>query len=83
MKETFLRDGLAGPIPLLGAAECARIATYLAQRDHPAPEWAKSRAVLEPIFHDVATHPRLLAAVTSILGPDVVLHHSKLFQKPC
>lgn len=27
-------------------------------------------------------HPRFLAAATAILGPDVVLHHSKLFQKP-
>ena len=27
-------------------------------------------------------HPRFLAVATAILGPDVVLHHSKLFQKP-
>ena len=27
-------------------------------------------------------HPKFLEATTSILGPDVLLHHSKLFQKP-
>jgi len=27
-------------------------------------------------------HPRFLEAATSLLGPDVVLHHTKLFQKP-
>jgi phytanoyl-CoA hydroxylase len=27
-------------------------------------------------------HPRFLAASQAIIGPDVVLHHSKLFQKP-
>ena len=27
-------------------------------------------------------HQKFVAAATSILGPDVVLHHSKLFQKP-
>lgn len=27
-------------------------------------------------------HPRFLEFATAILGPDVVLHHSKLFQKP-
>ena len=73
MREAFLRDGLAGPLPLLDAAECRRIVEYLGRRDHPHPEWAKSRALLEPLFYEIATHPRLLAAVTSILGPDMVL----------
>ncbi|CAN5640997.1 phytanoyl-CoA dioxygenase family protein [soil metagenome] len=27
-------------------------------------------------------HPRYLAVANEILGPDVILHHSKLFQKP-
>jgi ectoine hydroxylase-related dioxygenase (phytanoyl-CoA dioxygenase family) len=27
-------------------------------------------------------HPKFLRAATDILGPDVILHHSKLFQKP-
>ncbi len=27
-------------------------------------------------------HPRFLEAATAILGPDVILHHTKLFQKP-
>ncbi len=27
-------------------------------------------------------HPKFLEAATGILGPDVVLHHTKLFQKP-
>ncbi|MBX3095524.1 MAG: phytanoyl-CoA dioxygenase family protein [Fimbriimonadaceae bacterium] len=27
-------------------------------------------------------HPHFLAAATAILGPDIVLHHTKLFQKP-
>ncbi|MBN9500998.1 MAG: phytanoyl-CoA dioxygenase family protein [Armatimonadetes bacterium] len=27
-------------------------------------------------------HPKFIQAATDILGPDVILHHSKLFQKP-
>ena len=27
-------------------------------------------------------HPGFLDAASEILGPDIVLHHSKLFQKP-
>ena len=27
-------------------------------------------------------HPRFLQAATELLGPDIILHHSKLFQKP-
>jgi phytanoyl-CoA hydroxylase len=34
------------------------------------------------LFTRTLLHPKFLAAATDILGPDVVLHHSKLFQKP-
>jgi hypothetical protein len=37
VREAFLRDGLAGPIPLLDAAECSRIASYLGRREFDLP----------------------------------------------
>jgi phytanoyl-CoA hydroxylase len=34
------------------------------------------------VWHRALLHPRFLRAAGSLLGPDIVLHHSKLFQKP-
>jgi mannose-6-phosphate isomerase-like protein (cupin superfamily) len=71
---SFQRDGYLGPVRLFDAAECRRIAAYLARTDLPAPaEWGKGRAVREPVLHGLATRPELLALVRSILGDDVIL----------
>ena len=69
----FQRDGYLGPVRLFDAAECRRIAAYLARTDLPAPEWGKGRAASEPFLHELATRPELLSLVTSILGDDVIL----------
>jgi phytanoyl-CoA hydroxylase len=53
----------------LGAADTVVLHTHNVQRYSAA--WMS--ALLQPAFLDVAE---------SLLGPDVVLHHSKLFQKP-
>ena len=53
----------------MGAANTVVIHTHNVQQYSAA--W--TRALL---------HPGFLAAGTAILGPNVVLHHTKLFQKP-
>lgn len=35
-----------------------------------------------PAFHDLARDPRIISAITSLLGPDIQLQHSKLATKP-
>ncbi|MCG9894266.1 MAG: phytanoyl-CoA dioxygenase family protein, partial [Fimbriimonadaceae bacterium] len=53
----------------MGAAETVVLHTHNVQRYSAA--WMQA-----------LLHPRFLAAGTEILGPDVILHHTKLFQKP-
>jgi ectoine hydroxylase-related dioxygenase (phytanoyl-CoA dioxygenase family) len=59
-----------GPeVDRIGAADTLVLHTHNVQKYSAA--WL--RAML---------HPKFLAAANAILGPDVILHHSKLFQKP-
>jgi len=53
----------------MGAADTVVLHTHNVQ--YYSAVWARA-----------LTHPGFLAAATEILGPDVVLHHTKLFQKP-
>jgi mannose-6-phosphate isomerase-like protein (cupin superfamily) len=69
----FQRDGFLGPVRLFDAAECRRIAAYLARTDLPPAEWGKGRAVQERFLHELATRPALLSLITPILGEDVIL----------
>ena len=60
----------SGPeVDRMGAANTIVLHTHNVQ--HYSAAW--TRALL---------HSRFLAAATDILGPNVVLHHTKLFQKP-
>lgn len=34
------------------------------------------------VWHRALMHPKFLEVASALLGPDIVLHHSKLFQKP-
>jgi phytanoyl-CoA hydroxylase len=53
----------------LGAASTSVVHTHNVQQYSAA--WMRA-----------LVHPRFIEAATAVVGPDVVLHHTKLFQKP-
>ena len=69
----IVHDGYLGPVAVLSATECARVAAYLRRDDLPPPEWEKSRAVQERFLYELATRPAILDRVAAALGGDVVL----------
>jgi hypothetical protein len=77
----FARDGFVSGIPALSDAEVAafRAATERFERDHPVDAgWAfdiKANLVFDWVY-DNGRHPRILDAVASLLGPDLLLTNS-------
>ena len=83
---SFARKGWSGPHWLMPAAEaralgalaaeCLPLVTdpsrYGSAPDFRARPWFKSLHAHVPAFHDLARHPALVAAVTAVLGPDVI-----------
>ena len=85
-------EGYLSPLPLLDAAEVARFrAAYEAYEDQLADEIAskppaKVRLFSEthtylPWAHELATRREVLDAVESVLGPDVLIWHTRWFTK--
>lgn len=85
MTTTFERDGVAFPIPVLDDAELSAARAELDRlaaseggvlkrfdRAHLFFRWA----------YDLARHPRVLAAVTEVLGDDVLVWGSLILSKP-
>ena len=82
----FERDGFIFPIPVLNQAEVSRCQTEIDHlEDHygcPLPP----ASVIQPHIHfpwawELAHHPKVLAAVETILGPDILVHSSSIFKK--
>jgi len=77
----FARDGFISGIPALSADEVAafREATERFERDHPADAgWAfdiKANLLFDWVYEN-GRHPRILDAVASLLGPDLLLTNS-------
>jgi len=44
--------------------------------------WNEKTCGLRAWFHAMSTHPRILAAVSSILGPDLLIRNADVFIKP-
>lgn len=85
--DAYHATGYLGGLAVLDAAELARArrhAEQLVARMGGAPRPAD---MLQPHLHfrwafDLATHPAVLAAIESLLGPDLLVHSSSLFYKP-
>jgi uncharacterized cupin superfamily protein len=70
----FAQDGFIGPIRIFSREECSVIAAHLRFARHPRPTaWDKGRAVSDPFFHRLATHPNVLSLIGQVLGEDVIL----------
>lgn len=85
--EAYLAQRYYAPIPILTAEEAAAAVEAFRrfQRDSLATfgEAHRFKAhLLSPDLARIATHPRVLAVATAILGPDVLLWSSDFFEKP-
>ncbi len=70
----FARDGFIAPVRIFSNEECREIAAHLRFAQHPEPAvWDKGRAVTDPFFHHLATHPAILSLLTQVLGENVIL----------
>lgn len=92
--ETFARDGCVYPVKVFEPEEAARFRAAFddyadAHRrrianDPPADReaWLVFPHLRLRWAYEVVTHPRVVDAVESILGPDVMVWDAKLFPKP-
>lgn len=83
MKEAFTQQGYIGPIKLFDQREIRRYYKNLvrATRCEAPLDWQKGWAVKSAAFFALASHPKVLALVTELLGDDVLLWGSRLIHK--
>jgi non-heme Fe2+,alpha-ketoglutarate-dependent halogenase len=84
-KEQFVRDGILFPIPILSGEELEFYRSALAgMKQHLGLDMERfpSCELYFPWAHDLAFHPRVLAAVAEILGPDIVSWGTLVLDKP-
>jgi quercetin dioxygenase-like cupin family protein/mannose-6-phosphate isomerase-like protein (cupin superfamily) len=77
------RVGFSSAVALLSAAECAMLQRHFDDPDLPPPvAWTKGRAVSDPVIHEIASRPDIIALLRPILGDDIVLWGAHLVQRP-
>lgn len=81
----YAADGYLAPLAGLSAAEAQacrdRLVPYLDARGFAEARIRNSPHLLFPWAADLIRHPRILDAVTALIGPDVVVRNSVLFIK--
>ncbi len=72
--QTFTREGYLGPLRIFSPSECRKIMAYLRRPGNASPlDWNKARAVHERFLFDLAVHHTLMAWISPLIGPDIVL----------
>ena len=82
--ERYRRDGVLCPLPVLDAG---KVAAYRAALEELEQRLADPKRIPHPHFAfrwawDLATHPAVLDAVESILGPDLLIQSTMVLTKP-
>jgi non-heme Fe2+,alpha-ketoglutarate-dependent halogenase len=82
----YQRDGILFPTPVLTAAETARFRTAVEDLEARLGGRPKPARMTQPQLHfrwafELATHPAVLDAVESVLGPDILVHSASIFSK--
>ncbi|MGC4042715.1 MAG: phytanoyl-CoA dioxygenase family protein [Armatimonas sp.] len=82
----FARNGYLSPLPILTSEEAATVrAQFNALETQVGKEIAQigllDRHTTEPFIYELATHPKVLDAVESVLGPDFFLLATHFFCK--
>lgn len=88
-RENFWRDGFIGPFPLdtdpsVIAELSERLASVVTERRH-SPLYGRYAQrdwhLLDPALEELLTQDAIVGRVASVLGPDLLLWRSKIFQK--
>jgi uncharacterized cupin superfamily protein len=77
----FHELGHLEPERVLTPRDCELLVRELEDERRMRPEWSKGEAASSRAVYDVATDPELLARVTSLLGPDVMLWGARVVAK--
>jgi non-haem Fe2+, alpha-ketoglutarate-dependent halogenase len=89
LRDTFFRDGFVGPIPIdlprrIFDGAAARLDKML-DESAPHPLYGRFSVrdwhLLDDDLLAILSHPQIVEAVASILGPDLLLWRSKVFAK--
>jgi len=79
---TFDELGYAGPVPVFSPEECRTFLRELELPGRPEPlRWFKGHASTDRLFFALATDPRVVEPVRSLLGDDVILWGASLAQR--
>jgi len=81
----FHRQGFLGPFQLCTAGKMCAMAPKLEQvlaSQGPALEPCLFRHFDSPLAHELCSHPAVTERIASILGPELLLWHSRFFPKP-
>lgn len=87
-RERFGRDGVLFPVAVLAGQEVAALSALLAEveRGVAALGGEPRRIALPHLYwrwaYDLATHPAVLDAVESLLGPDLLIQATMILTKP-
>lgn len=82
--ERFEREGALHPIPVLSAEELATYQGALAELEAHLSARMRRLDLAHLFFrwaYDLATHPRVVAVMRELLGPDLFLHSTRIFAK--
>ena len=82
----YERDGYLFPLPALGEGEAARARERVEELEGHFGGRIGPMQVVQPQLHfrwayDLCLRPRVLEAVTGLLGPDVLVHSASIFCK--
>jgi chlorinating enzyme len=84
--QQYRQTGILFPLPALTSKEVADVLAQLAILDQLLGGYATTKQQSQCHLRfkwacDLATHPRILNAVESIIGPDILVHSSTVFRK--
>ncbi len=84
--ESYGRDGVLSPIPVLTPEETARYRAAVEDLESRLGGKPGPAAMTQPQLHfrwafDLATHPAVLDSIEQILGPDILVHSASIFSK--
>jgi hypothetical protein len=81
--QAYQRDGILFPLPALSDDEVAAMnKRYLEHAAILTGRQGRKAYLLHPWLHELVTHPRILDAVESLLGPDLFCWGGQFFAKP-
>ena len=80
-KDSFLKCGFMGPIPLMAKGQALFLARHLLSAPHQRPVWHKPLAAEDPLVYRVASSPELLRILRDLIGDDIVLWGGSIISK--